>query len=113
MVVPVRVQAFFNYFSTNGTWHGNFYQSWSYNGKSGTNTKDSSYTPQVGDVVLLETDNNKSNGPDHTGIVVGVSGSTVTTVEGNIGTEDKVATFTYDRWSSFMFPSLMAIPEKK
>ena len=87
------------YFDSIGSWHGNFYKKWSYGGKSGTNTKDSSYTPQVGDVVLLET-GSSSDGPDHTGIVVGVSGSSVTTVEGNIGTADKVATFTYDRWSS-------------
>lgn len=87
------------YFDSIGSWHGKFYQKWSYGGKSGTNTKDSSYTPQVGDVVLLET-GSSSDGPDHTGIVVGVSGSSVTTVEGNIGTADKVATFTYDRWSS-------------
>lgn len=88
------------YFNSMGSWHGNFNQAWSYGSKSGTNTKDSSYTPQIGDVVLFETNSSLSDGPDHTGIVVDVSGSSVTTVEGNIGTADKVATFTYDRWSS-------------
>ncbi len=42
-------------------------------------------TPQIGDVALFDFSGNHTS-RDHVGIVVGVSGSTITTIEGNTGT---------------------------
>lgn len=42
------------------------------------------YTPKPGDVIYF--DYNKNGTPDHTGIVIGCDGRSITTVEGNTGT---------------------------
>ena len=43
------------------------------------------YTPQIGDVVMLETNGNYSDGTDHVGFVIGVSSGSIQTIEGNCG----------------------------
>lgn len=74
-----------------GKYHARITNSWSYDTKScDTLEKDTSYTPQVGDLVLIENWlAGLGDGPDHTGIVVGVKGTgidaTVETIEGNWG----------------------------
>lgn len=52
----------------------------------------SGYVPQTGDLVLYNWKANRNSDADHVGIVVSNNGSTITTVEGNIGD--------YDSWSS-------------
>lgn len=77
-----------------GKYHAKRTTAWSYGGKSQpTVTKDKNYTPQVGDIVLIETNDNYSDGPDHTALVVKVepksSGDNIDvkvyTIEGNNG----------------------------
>lgn len=77
-----------------GKYHAKRTTAWSYGGKSQpVVTKDKNYTPKVGDIVLIETNNNYSDGPDHTALVVKVESKTsgdnidvkVYTIEGNNG----------------------------
>ncbi|RHO55460.1 CHAP domain-containing protein [Ruminococcaceae bacterium AM07-15] len=61
---------------------------WYYNGTRMKQTSDNKdYTPQPGDVILIETNNVLSDGPDHLGIVIRTNsdGSFITS-EGNTGT---------------------------
>lgn len=67
-----------------GRWHRKNGTSWSYGGKTDNSVVDYSYSPQIGDIILLETNSTYSDGPDHTAIVTGYNGSTVYTIEGNI-----------------------------
>ena len=73
---------------TKGTWSSNR-PSANYN-----------FTPAVGDIVFFETNGSPADGIDHVGVVVGVSGSKVTVVEGNTGSSNNsksaVSKNTYD-----------------
>lgn len=64
------------------------YASW-YNKSRGVslskNTSINGYIPQVGDLVMIDNNGNISTGPEHTGLVIGVSGNTITLAEGNTG----------------------------
>lgn len=67
------------------------------NGQGFTKEK---YTPKVGDVIYFQN----SKGLSHTGIVVAVSSTTVTTVEGNTGDHGwYVAKKSYSRTSSYIY----------
>ncbi|SEK41222.1 CHAP domain-containing protein [Ruminococcus albus] len=73
-----------------GKYHAKRTTSWSYGGKScPALSKDTNYTPKVGDIALIENNNNWSDGPDHTVLVVRVEGTginaTIYTIEGNLG----------------------------
>lgn len=72
------------WYNQRGRWHRKNGSSWSYAGKSDNSAVDSTYQPQTGDIILLETNNTYSDGPDHTALVASVSNGTVYTVEGNI-----------------------------
>ena len=61
--------------------------------------RDASYTPAAGDIVFFDWGNNGTI--DHVGIVEGVSGGTVNTIEGNSG--DKVARRSYSIGSSNIY----------
>ena len=56
--------------------------------KQGIWVENDAYTPNVGDVILYDWDDNGSGdntgNPDHVGIVVSVNGSTIKVIEGNI-----------------------------
>ena len=54
-------------------------------------TKNKSYTPQGGDVVFYDWNNNKI--PDHVGMIESVSGDNVTAIEGNYNDAVKRRTF--------------------
>lgn len=56
-------------------------------------------TAEVGDIILLET-NNPNDGPDHVGIVVDNSNGTITLIEGNTGNND----FTKSYVSTYKYP---------
>jgi len=58
------------------------------------NTSSNNY-PMVGDIIFVENNNNSSDGPDHVGIIKAVSGNTVTTIEGNLGSPGIVKQKTY------------------
>ena len=59
-------------------------------------------TAEVGDIILLET-NNPNDGPDHVGIVVDNSNGTITLIEGNTGNSDftksYVSTYKYTHYA--------------
>ena len=67
---------------------------------AGRGFKKEEYDPQPGDVIYFQN----SKGLSHTGIVVDVSSSSVTTVEGNSGKNNwYVATSTYRKTSSYIY----------
>lgn len=73
-----------------GKYHAKRTTSWSYNGKyCPALSQDTNYTPQVGDIALIENNGDWSDGPDHTVLVVRVVGTginaTIYTIEGNLG----------------------------
>lgn len=81
-----------------GRWHRKNGTSWSYGGRSDDSAVDYDYEPKPGDLILLETNGNYGDGPDHTGIVVSYDNGTVYTVEGN--SSDAVKAKSYSASSS-------------
>ncbi len=88
-----------------GTYHEWREGTWSYGGKSnaGKSCYDPGYIPKPGDLILLETNSNFPDGPDHTGLVVDVifddNGNLVQiiTAEGNTSSNGgNVTNKTYD-----------------
>lgn len=71
------------WFRNQGRWHRKNPTYWSYSGKTDTSPVDYNYTPNVGDLILLETNNIYSDGPDHTAIVTDCHDGRVYTIEGN------------------------------
>lgn len=69
--------------------YGKYYNltSWSYNGTSASkNSTNNDYTPKPGDILLVETNGDIKDGPDHLAIVVKInSDGTFVTSEGNTG----------------------------
>lgn len=69
--------------------YGKYYNltSWSYNGTSASkNSTNNDYTPKPGDILLVETNGDIKDGPDHLAIVVKTnSDGTFVTSEGNTG----------------------------
>ena len=84
-----------------GRWHRKNGTSWSYGGRSDDSQVDSGYQPKPGDLILLETGNNYSDGPDHTGIVSSYDNGTVYTIEGN--SRDSVRSKSYAGGSSVIW----------
>lgn len=88
----------------NGKYHAKKTNSWSYSTRScPTLTQDTNYTPQIGDIALVETNNNLSDGPDHTVLVVKVEGTGINakvyTIEGNVnGSSWSTTTVGRDYW---------------
>ena len=90
--------AIWEFFNTdNSSYHSWVDYDWYYNGYTNPETKIENYTPRIGDVVFFENNGDSSDGPDHTGLVVGVSGTgrnaVVTTIEGNISSTVVTATY--------------------
>lgn len=73
-----------SWFQKKELWHNKQAIIWNYNGNGCNGVVDYYYSPQVGDYIAIESNGNASDGPDNTGIVVGVDESWVFTVEGNI-----------------------------
>lgn len=90
------------WYNSRGRWHRKNSTYWSYNGKSDNSSVDSSYTPRIGDIMLLDTDGIYSNGPDHTTLVTGYNNGIVYTIEGNIS-GNKVGERSYSVSSSKIF----------
>lgn len=69
------------------------------------NTTLNSYTPQVGDLVAIDNDGVISKGPEHTGLVIAVSGNTITLAEGNTGSGTNatrtVKTYQYKKGTAY------------
>ena len=62
-------------------------------------SRDGGYTPRMGDTIFYF--NAATNEISHTGIVVGVSDTSVTTIEGN--SSDKVCSHVYDRNNTYIY----------
>ena len=77
----------FNAYKTNK--YGKYYNltSWSYNGTSASkNSTNSDYNPKPGDILLVETNGNMGDGPDHLAVVIKTNtDGTFVTSEGNTG----------------------------
>lgn len=80
-----------------GTYYG--FTEWKYGSHYGKKTKNcNSYNPKVGDILLVETNSCKADGPDHLALVIKVSNSgKITTSEGNTGSPRRVNEFTYSK----------------
>lgn len=86
-----------NFYNTDKTrYHSRSNTAWSSDHPNPTTTIEYNYTPQPGDLVFIQ--NNKDPEPDHTALVVSVSGTginaTVTTIEGNFSDTIKSCTYT-------------------
>ena len=63
-----------------------FFTDWAYNEiRIQKNTTTAKVTPRIGDLVLLETNGNQADGPDHVEIIIDVSKGHFTTCAGNSG----------------------------
>lgn len=75
----------------------------------GKNTTINGYTPQVGDLVMIDNNGNISTGPEHTGLVISVSSNSITLAEGNTGAGTNatrvVKTHKYYKGSSYWYRS--------
>lgn len=86
------------------------YAAW-YNSNRGVsmskNTTLSSYVPKVGDLAIIDNNGKISTGPEHTGIVIAVNGSSMTLAEGNTGTGTNatrtVKTHTYKMGATYWY----------
>ncbi len=78
-------QSFKTYGQNHGTWHAR-----------------GSYVPQPGDAVVFDWDRNPSDAYpiDHVGIVTSVSGGTLYTIEGNVGSPQGVHSRSYSNYAS-------------
>lgn len=91
-------------YRANGKYHAKKTNDWKWNGKEcPVLTQDTNYTPQVGDIALVETNNNLGDGPDHTVLVVKVEGTGINakiyTIEGNVnGSSWATTTVGKDYW---------------
>lgn len=73
------------------------FSSWRYNGiQMYANISNSSYTPKVGDLVMIDNDYDAI--PNHTGIIISVGGSGFPTMEGNVS--NRVARVTYIKYNN-------------
>ena len=73
-----------NWFKERGRWYDKVNYTWGNSYASGGGGIDN-YDPQPGDFVAIETDGNKGNGPDHTGVVFSYTPDEdlIVTIEGN------------------------------
>lgn len=84
-----------NFYSAKGRYQS--FSSWRYNGiQMYSNSSNSSYTPKVGDLVMI--DNEYDGIPNHTGIIISVGNNGFTTMEGNVSS--RVARVTYTKYNN-------------
>lgn len=109
-IVPKHVSTskMASWYNQRGRCHS--YASW-YNKSRGVslskNTSINGYIPQVGDLVMIDNNGNISTGPEHTGLVIAVSGNTITLAEGNTGAGTNatrvVKTHKYNKGTSYWY----------
>ena len=68
--------------------------------KAGRWEENDAYTPQIGDLIIYDWEDGKSNysttdntgAPDHVGMIIAINGTSMTVLEGNMGTPRQVGT---------------------
>lgn len=99
-----------NWYRNKGRYYS--YATW-YNSSRGIgvskNTSINSYTPKVGDLVIIDNNGNISTGPEHTGLVIAVNGNAITLAEGNTGAGTNatrtVKQYTYVKGTTYWYRS--------